>query len=600
MRHVRQLLVVVATVTACAGPATTGTPPPATEASGPPTSVVATSTASPVTSSTPAILDLSARAQVWFGPLPPLPPNSGLPFNDGSVDYLDIWQPDAPWSRAARRVQVFTMGAAFVKHYATDDQLKTVIEGVRRHGMALALEVGPLPGDHGCGVGVEGFGGVYTLDDVKRIQNLGGRVDVVALDEPFAFGRFWDGPSACHWTTERIAQEVAAYMRQLRKVEPDVTVGDNEPIWRGITADDFGAWVDAYRQAAGEPLAFFHMDADWDRPDWPDALFATEQAMSDRDIPVGIFYNGGDATSDADWVALAMQRAFEYEQVRGGRPDHIVFESWFDHPDRLLPETDPTTYTGFMNRYFGERTTLRLDTARAAKGRLVVDGHLTSVAGKAVAGRIGLEATPLDGQLQLLERSGVAPSDASEALIVFRVNTAGGSPAAADLRIYEVAYREEGDTDNRVFNPRFSRGLEGWGAYGGDGRATVVASDRGPGRMLRIRATRSQSLSIDSTVPIDAAPGAGYRLSVRASVPAASAGSAYVAVIFLKGTEIARNILRLDPSPMRLSTVNTTTSGQFEFGEEDLEAGRYLVDATYAGDLGHWPAQAEPVEVRVG
>jgi hypothetical protein len=118
--------------------------------------------------------------------------------------------------------------------------------------------------------------------------------------------------------------------------------------------------------------------------------------------------------------------------------------------------------------------------------------------------------------------------------------------------------------------------------------------------MLRIRATRSQSLSIDSTVPFDVAPGAGYRLSVRASVPAASAGSAYVAVIFVKGTEIARNILRLDPSPMRLSTVNTTTSGEFEFGEEDLEAGRYLVDATYAGDLGHWPAQAEPVEVRVG
>lgn len=583
------LLAALLATAACGGPTPSSEPPAATLASPP------VATPSPEIAVRTPPLQAPGGPQAWFGPLPPLPPGSPLPFSDGSVDYLALWSADEPWAVAADHVRVFSIAETYVHHYATDDELRTIISGVKRHGMALALEVGPLPGSDTCGAGVEGFEGVYTLDQVRRIQRLGGIVNLVALDEPFAFGRFFDGPNACRWTTAKIAEETAEYVRQLRELEPDVVVGDIEPVWRGISANDFAEWVDAYRGAAGEPFAFFHIDSDWTRADWPQAALATEHAARSRGVPVGMYYNGGDAESDATWTALAMHRASIYEEVFGGRPDRVLFGSWFDHPDHLLPETDPTTFTGLINRYYGARTAIDVPQVKSTGLELiVVDGTLTTTGGTPVVGSLSLEATPLDGQAQVISRTGVVPAGASKALVVFRVNTEGAGPGKADLRIYEVAYTLGGGSANRVRNPRFSRGLDGWGAYG-KGRASVVASDRGRGQMLRLVASRSQALSIDSTSPIAVTPGANYRLSVRASVPEASSGSAYVAVIFLGASEMDRHTLPLAPVPIALSTVMSTTSGAFAIRQRGLEAGRYRLVVSYEGDLSHWPTHSESI-----
>jgi hypothetical protein len=111
--------------------------------------------------------------------------------------------------------------------------------------------------------------------------------------------------------------------------------------------------------------------------------------------------------------------------------------------------------------------------------------------------------------------------------------------------------------------------------------------------MLRIDATSTQHLLITSAeFPVTA--GAAYRFSAAVRVSASSAGNAYVAVIFLKGTEVARERMELSSRPITLGRFATTTAaGEFVAAGPKLEPGRYRLSVTYFGDIDHWPTTAE-------
>ncbi len=67
------------------------------------------------------------------------------------------------------------------------------------------------------------------------------------------------------------------------------------------------------------------------------------------DIPIGMIYIGNSFEQDnAIWLATAGERVKRYELEAGGRPDHIIFQSWNDKPDHVLPESDTNTYTWFV------------------------------------------------------------------------------------------------------------------------------------------------------------------------------------------------------------------------------------------------------------
>jgi hypothetical protein len=73
----------------------------------------------------------------------------------------------------------------------------------------------------------------------------------------------------------------------------------------------------------------------------------------DLGIPVGIIYIGNGADpDDATYVAVSGERIIRHQFKDGGQPDQILFQSWVDHPDFVLPETDPTTFTGLIRTYF--------------------------------------------------------------------------------------------------------------------------------------------------------------------------------------------------------------------------------------------------------
>jgi hypothetical protein len=569
------------------------TPAPATASRPAPSATVPAPTPLPGTGQGP---DLTGTPLVWFAPLPPLGDRTDLPFADGSLDYFDLFSPGAPWDKASSSVDVFKVYSSWVDNYATDEQLRHLVEGTAARGQALALEIGGLTTSSGCGSGVEGFdASIQTLD---RIRAAGGTVSLVAFDEAYAFGHAYAGPNACRWPIERVAEEAATFTRQLRAAWPGILVGDIEPLWSEITPAQLGEWMDAYQVAAGGPLDFLHLDADWNLPDWAERAAAAADGARSRGIPAGMIYNGGDAGTDVAWIRAAREHADAFEAALGGPPDQVVFQSWMDHPDHTLPDSDPSTFTGLIRQYAGGRSSIAVEAHANGKGRLAVAGGIVpNEPGGTVGGAaLRLTAIPIDGAYQVSQLEGRVPAGAATAVVVLRVNTEGAGPGPVHLRVYRLGYKEGGGTRNRVPDPGFAAAPAGWGVSGA-GRARFVASDRGGARMLRVDATPSQDLLVDSSAfPVTA--GARYRFTATLQVPASATGNAYLAVVFLHGTEVARHRLELAPEPIRLGTVDAASSGRFAVRGLRLDPGRYRLRIEDPGDADHWPATVETV-VRV-
>jgi hypothetical protein len=272
---------------------------------------------------------------------------------------MDLFEPDADWQLAASRIGVFKLYGEWVAYHATDEQLRTAVREIARRGLVLAVEMGPLDPPATCGSGVESFAGIDEgLRISRRIRQAGGTLQVIAMDEPYYYAHLYSGPNACHWSLDQVATAVVRFRDAMWREWPGVILGDIEPMPAPVSPDGLAAWLDAYAAAGGEPLAFLHMDMDWARSNWPALGVAVESAGSSRGVPIGIIYNGGAATSDALWLAMAGRRVIAYEADAGGRPDHVIFQSWMDKPDHVLPESDPATFTALVNRYFDDRSSL--------------------------------------------------------------------------------------------------------------------------------------------------------------------------------------------------------------------------------------------------
>ena len=312
-----------------------------------------------------------ARPAIWFAPLPPLQAGVSPRPYVGSADFMQLFTKKAAWPNAARRVAVFKLYGEWVAHRATSAQLRRAVTDLRRRRISIAVETGPLDVPPECGQGVEGFAGGEGLATASQIKAVGGALGYVAFDEPFFYGALYTGPNACRWDTRRVAQSVAVYVRRIRTVFPNVKFGDTEPLTTAADVERYKEWIDAYREATGERLAFMHLDIQYGLPRWPQLARELEGFARSRGIPFGLIYNGeGNDVDDVAWLTKAQQR-FELYETEGGRPDHAVFQSWHDKPDRVLPETR-RTFANLILRYTRTRTRLELvASAGELAGRLV-------------------------------------------------------------------------------------------------------------------------------------------------------------------------------------------------------------------------------------
>lgn len=291
------------------------------------------------------------RPLVWFSPSFSLP--DGVRF--GSVDNLRLFDPGAPWTNARSRIQVFKMPTHAIVHM-DDAQLATIFSYLNAHHIAFAVEYGPLSFTDACGRGVESFQPPAMPGALAaRIRKLGGTVAYIAMDEPLFYGHYFSGPNACHWPIWQVAQDAARDVAQIRAVFPHVIVGDTEPPnairdpnWLAATR----FWIDSFRKAYGEPLAFFHDDMVWRAPvsaRTPELLGLLRQ----EGVRFGVIFNAaGEAGSDREWLASAEQNIREYRQSGLPEPDEIIFQSWKPYPTHVLPESDPAALTYIVNWYF--------------------------------------------------------------------------------------------------------------------------------------------------------------------------------------------------------------------------------------------------------
>ena len=221
---------------------------------------------------------LSAKPMIWFCALDPRPGYGGCP------DYMDIYQPDAPWVNAASHVDIYKIYPQWISK-ASDADLKTQFADLKRRHIGLALEFGVLTGKPGRGQGVEGQGGEWLLRMAQRIRDNGGELKYVAFDEPTFYGTIYNGKNAFDLTIDDMVQNAAANINEMWTVFPDVQVGDIEPLVNGgpegMTRDQiigrYAQGIEGFQKALGKPLAFFHCDLDWNDPDYTGYLTAVRK-----------------------------------------------------------------------------------------------------------------------------------------------------------------------------------------------------------------------------------------------------------------------------------------------------------------------------------
>lgn len=431
-----------------------------------PTPTLAPTLPSPTITPAPKAPDLGHHPLYWFAPLPPLPTDQGRPFI-GSEDFMELFEPVSPWTASADKIQVFKLYGEWVGNHPGDALLRQAVENIERRGLALAIETGPLDPD-GCGFGVEGFATVESgLQMARAIESVGGTLHFIALDEPYYYGHFYDGPNACHWTAEKIAQEVGEFIKAVQVIFPDVIVGDTEPLSGPAGAAEYQAWLDTFYQVNGYHLAFIHMDIDWSRPGWPTEVDTLQQYGSQIGVPVGIIYNGNSFDkTDEDYLAAMGERVKKLELVNGVQPDHVLFQSWNDKPDRVLPETAPFTFTGFIKRYFTDKVSLGysrtgVEANLALEKPVRVSGQFNDLVGElAVDGELGTIWNSGGGPVQWLEIDLGNEYNLSQIKLMVSQYPSGLTmhlvKAAKASRKFIVVHQFEGNTqdgDELVFHP---------------------------------------------------------------------------------------------------------------------------------------------------
>ena len=299
--------------------------------------------------------ELAAAPQVWFAPLDWfVRPEAGY---GGAPDYMALFQP-GPGQSILSHIQVLKLYPQFIQR-ASDSDLRTIFSTLERYHVSLAFEGGVLTESGRCGHRIEGFGTAAGAAQVAaKIKRLGGNLGYLTMDEPAFYGHVFSGPRACHESLAAVAGDAAKNVAALEQIFPQVRVGDGEPV--GDQADasvirEYVQWADAFRTAAGRPLAFFQADIQWSKP-WRGPLEQLSVLLKQRTIPLGIIVNGNDnAASDRDWIAQAMAHVRAVEADPKITVDQAVFQSWRPHPTHVFPVNDPGTFSYLLNWYFQQQ-----------------------------------------------------------------------------------------------------------------------------------------------------------------------------------------------------------------------------------------------------
>ncbi|WP_426412557.1 hypothetical protein [Bradyrhizobium ganzhouense] len=472
-------------------------------------------------------------------PLKTLPRWTGV-----RTDAVDLWKQIAAWPTVAARARVVKLVAGNIENTSEAD-LKSIIDEVRQHRMALALEIGPLVRTPACGPPTESYGRAGETEAIlQRIRSAGGEFDYVAMDEPFHYGHV--DPGGCRLASVEIARQVAASITSMRRIFPNLKVGDIEVAGANRAAvAELVQWTDDYRAATGEQLAFLHADVAWSELAIRN-LPVLAAGLRQRQVPFGIIYNADSAVgSDADWTRSALDHAAEIETVMNVHPDTAIFQSWTRNPTHVLPEGQPGTLMNVALQYL--RPASRLSLMRTGDG---VSGTLSGPDGAPIGGAaIRLTARDTDAHAwpTLRALAGNVPEGAATAVVGFRVGIEGACDCAGPTAVIlgGLHYREQGQPAQDV-SPVALPVADAPVSL----RTVVIA----PGKTLA-----------PNIKQFPVTPGAAFRFETWIAAPELAERSGYATVIFLdaQGKGLLRENLWFEPSTESLGSVTTDAQGRF-------------------------------------
>jgi len=295
--------------------------------------------------------------RIWFTPGP------------GTLDFQRLFERPEEWSRARDVISVFKFYQQHTEARRPDivgpnyyDALVRVnaFRTLKELRISTALEIGSVkefwctPDRSGMDASIRA-----TLDAVKAIEDAGGTLKYIAMDEPWVSG----GAEVCGGPAlEPTADRVATYMSAVQRAHPAIRIGLIEA-YPNSGADTIETIVGLMR-ARGVPPAFLHIDVDRRAltgggfgPDMRRLqAFARSQQITFGMIIWG--YNGdADALYAADAGALATLIADAF-QGWDAMPEHLIFQSWAVSSSGLLitpsnlPETRAHTHTSLVFQLF--------------------------------------------------------------------------------------------------------------------------------------------------------------------------------------------------------------------------------------------------------
>jgi hypothetical protein len=185
------------------------------------------------------------------------------------------------------------------------------------------------------------------------------------MDEPLFYGHDYDGKNACQYSVGQVAESVTKNVRRIRTYYPNVQfvlVEPEESLPGGI--GELSEFLDAYQAKLNELPVAVRFDVAFGQEDqkhreWHRDILGFVRMLKARGIGYSIVYkagrvNGRIPDTDAGWISSAKANVADWEATVREKPSQVVIQTWNPHPVRIIPESDPTTMTGYLKWFVNQ------------------------------------------------------------------------------------------------------------------------------------------------------------------------------------------------------------------------------------------------------
>jgi hypothetical protein len=279
-------------------------------------------------------------------------------------DFMRLFDSPSPWPTGLGRVSVMQLRPPwFLRMPPETDQ--RVVDFLKQHNIALAVPFGFVNSET-CGQGIEGLGSAREHNVYPReMKKRGVPLDYAVMDEPLYYGHDYSGKNACQFSISQVAASVVDNAKMIRAYYPDIKFVWVEPP-QGLAGGppELAEALDDYKTAMGEYPVSVRFDIAWGKVDkwtseWHANLAGFIRVLNTRGIGYGIIYgaghiNGRIPLTDQEWISSAKANVADWKRTIADAPNQVIIQTWTPNPVRIVPESDPSTMTGYL-KWFVEQ-----------------------------------------------------------------------------------------------------------------------------------------------------------------------------------------------------------------------------------------------------